>query len=103
MSRKVKCIECEHCTRFAIPVTVTKNNVGYVKGLLNFYKIDTKIVCDRIEKTKPENNEQYCNHFKKGSEDIQKINTILFKKEFQELKEKYKKYIEENGEPLCLI
>lgn len=92
-----------YCTRFSLPIAVTKDNIEYVKELLNFYKVENKIVCDFTTRTKLENHEQYCNHFKKGSEDMQKINTKFFRKELEELKEKYKKYIEDNGEPLCLI
>lgn len=97
MAKNHKCIECVYCSRFCLPVAVTKDNVEYVRELLFFYKVENKIVCNYTMKTKLENHQQYCNHFKKASKDIQKINTKLFKKELEELKEKYEEYLKENG------
>ena len=61
MSKKVKCIECEHVMFFATPKKIDADNYEYAKHCLAVIK--RSCVCDWTNKQKPLNNEQYCKHF----------------------------------------
>ena len=63
MSKKVKCIECEHMLSFATPTRVDADNYEYAKHCLEVVK--RWFVCGWNEKQKPINNEQYCKYFLK--------------------------------------
>lgn len=63
MAKKVKCIDCEECMNWAVPVRVSANNLDYAKWCLRLAK--NTVVCDRTHKTKPKDHEQYCKHFRK--------------------------------------
>lgn len=64
MSKKVKCVECVNCMRFAIPKTYWNPN-----GLKN------RIVCAQTNKTKLDDNEQYCKHYHEASDLKKKQNS----------------------------
>ena len=62
MSKKVKCLECNNCMRFAIP------NKQYLESDFTRKAIETRIVCGQTMKEKYDTNEQYCKHFIPASE-----------------------------------
>lgn len=62
MSKKVKCLECENCMRFAIPAK------QYLESDFTRKAIETRIVCGQTMKEKFDTNEQYCKHFIPASE-----------------------------------
>lgn len=57
MSKKRKCINCDRCMRFAIP-----------KTHWNPDNLKNSIVCDWTNKTKRDDNEQYCEHYHEASD-----------------------------------
>lgn len=63
MSKKVKCIECEHMVAFAAPKRVDADNYECAKHCLEVVK--RSFVCGYTGKQKPINNEQYCKYFLK--------------------------------------
>ena len=63
MSKKVKCIECEHTMFFATPDKVNADNYEYAKHCLEVVK--RFFICCWTEKQKHINNEQYCKYFSK--------------------------------------
>lgn len=63
MSKKVKCVECEHMITFATPKRVVADNYEYAKHCLEVVK--KYFVCGWTGKQKLLNNEQYCKYFLK--------------------------------------
>ena len=92
MSRKVKCIECQNSMNWALPVRVTDKNIEYAKHCL-FWARKT-IVCDRTQKTKHIEREQYCKYFKKKviedswhQKEIERLERMINEYESQNCKE----------------
>lgn len=69
MSKKVKCLECNNCMRFAIP------NKQYLESYFTRKAIETRIVCGQTMKEKFDVNEQYCKHFIPASDWKMRINS----------------------------
>lgn len=63
MSKRVKCVECEHMMTFATPKKVDADNYEYAKHCLEVVK--RYFICGWSEKQKLINNEQYCKYFLK--------------------------------------
>lgn len=55
MSKKVKCLDCGNCMRFAIPSKTVLNENEYLAD-----RLKSSIVCGFTEKTKNVDNEQQC-------------------------------------------
>ena len=58
MSKKVKCIDCMNCMRFAIP-----NKLYPTEDEMLIKILTTGIICGVTMKEKSDENEQYCKYF----------------------------------------
>ncbi len=82
MSKKVKCLDCAECMRFAIPMKkYLEENTYLVDRLKN------SLVCGYTMKTKNVDNEQYCKHYWEGKEFHKQVNSKeYYNKQFDTLK-----------------
>lgn len=93
MSKKKKCIECQNCSRWALPDKVTDKNIDYAKYCLRIAK--KTFVCFVTMKTKQLGHEQYCKYFEKKEHedtwfqnDLERLERMINEYEFQKNSEK---------------
>lgn len=70
MGKRVSCLNCENCMRFAVP---NKKSLEESPYLLN--QIKKTLVCGYTMKTKTVNNEQYCKHYIEAKEHTKIFNS----------------------------
>ena len=94
MSKKVKCIDCNNSSHWALPYGVSEQNYEYAK--LCFQTSKASIVCDETMKTKSIKHEQYCKKFLKKTEmDLESDSYI--QKEQEKLEKMITEYEESKG------
>jgi len=63
MSKKVNCLDCGECMRFAVPSKrVLEENPDIID------RLKSNVVCGQTNKTKNVDNEQYCTHYFEAAE-----------------------------------